>query len=168
MITSLKNKININGFTLVELLVVISIIGILSTFAMVSLNTARIKARDALRKGDMTQIRTALNLYYDDNDQYPSCTDNSWDDADLVFFGANADSGAKGATCYFGELKTALSSGSKPLVDKIPLDPRNPGNNPTVNPPFFYRYMNNTDGNEYVLVYYLEDDPSTPQIIHGR
>jgi prepilin-type N-terminal cleavage/methylation domain-containing protein len=164
----LTGKQNTNGFTLIELLVVVSIIGILSTFAMVSLNTARTKARDALRKGDMTQLRTALNLYYDDNNQYPACLDNSWDDTDTVFFGANANNGAKGSACFFGELKNALSSGSKPLIDKIPLDPRNPANDPAVNPPFFYRYMNNTDGNEYVLVYYLEESPATPQVIHGR
>ena len=57
------------GFTLIELLVVISIIGILSSFAVVSLNSARAKARDSLRKGDMAQIRTALNIYYDDNER---------------------------------------------------------------------------------------------------
>jgi prepilin-type N-terminal cleavage/methylation domain-containing protein len=165
---NLPSKINIKGFTLVELLVVISIIGILSTFAMVSLNVARVKARDALRKGDMTQIRTALNLYYDDNNQYPMCTNNTWDDADTVFFGANVNSGADGAACYIGDLKTSLTTGSKPLIDKIPLDPRNPGNDSTVNPPVFYRYMNNTDGNEYILLYYLEEDSATPQIIHGR
>ena len=44
-----KNNLSARGFTLIELLVVISIIGILSSFAVVSLNSARAKARDALR-----------------------------------------------------------------------------------------------------------------------
>lgn len=65
---SLKNN---QGFTLLELLVVISIIGLLGTLGMVALSTSRVKARDAKRLVDIRQVRTALNLYYDENDNYP-------------------------------------------------------------------------------------------------
>lgn len=60
------------GFTLIELLVVIAIIGILSTLAVISLNNAREKSRDAKRISDIKQIQTALELYYNDNGGYPT------------------------------------------------------------------------------------------------
>jgi len=59
------------GFTLIELLVVIAIIGILSSVVLASLNSARTKARDAKRVGDLKQIQIALELYYDANSRYP-------------------------------------------------------------------------------------------------
>ena len=58
------------AFTLVELLVVISIIALLSSIGVASLNTARSKARDAKRTADLKNISTALDLYYDKYDAY--------------------------------------------------------------------------------------------------
>lgn len=62
---------NQRGFTLVELLVVIAIIGILATLLLLQLGVARQRARDAKRIADINQVRTALELNYDDNGQYP-------------------------------------------------------------------------------------------------
>lgn len=59
-----------SGFTLIELLVVVAIIGLLASIVLTSLNTARGKARDALRKSSFGQIRTALELYYDAHGTY--------------------------------------------------------------------------------------------------
>lgn len=56
---------NKKGFTLIELLVVIAIIGMLSSLAVVSLNTARNKARDAQIKSDLSQFRTYAAVTYD-------------------------------------------------------------------------------------------------------
>lgn len=52
------------GFTLLELLVVISIIVILVTIGMSSYSTAQKKGRDAKRKSDLKEIQTALEQYY--------------------------------------------------------------------------------------------------------
>lgn len=60
------------GFTLIELLVVIAIIAMLASIVLVSLNTARMKARDARRESDLRSIQTANELYYDA--QAPSVT----------------------------------------------------------------------------------------------
>jgi prepilin-type N-terminal cleavage/methylation domain-containing protein len=63
---------NQKGFTLVELLVVVAIIGLLSTLSIVALNSARVKARDASRVAAIKQWQTALELYYSDNGGYPN------------------------------------------------------------------------------------------------
>lgn len=67
-----KNQQFNSGFTLIELLVVVAIIALLSSVALIGFLSARQKARDAKRLGDMTQMNTALELYYSTNKGYPS------------------------------------------------------------------------------------------------
>lgn len=60
------------GFTLIELLVVVAIIGLLATLAIISLGTARSKARDAKRLADIKSVQSALELYNNENAAYPA------------------------------------------------------------------------------------------------
>lgn len=71
----LKNKIKTTkqpGFTIIELLVVIAIIALLSSLALIALVNARQKSRDVKRLSDMTQMNTALELYFTANRGYPA------------------------------------------------------------------------------------------------
>src|SRR5680860_400779 len=75
--TSSQNNAN-RGFTLIELLVVIAIIGLLSSIVLASLNSARVKARDANRYSDLWNVKLALEMYYDDHGSYPLTQSPRW------------------------------------------------------------------------------------------
>ena len=59
------------GFTLIEVTVVISIIGLLASVLLVSFVGVREKARDSRRLADMRQVITALDIYYNEYGRYP-------------------------------------------------------------------------------------------------
>jgi prepilin-type N-terminal cleavage/methylation domain-containing protein len=60
------------GFTLIELLVVIAIIGMLSSIVLGSLNTARLKGRDAAIRAGVQQFATLFELQYSTSGSYAS------------------------------------------------------------------------------------------------
>ncbi len=76
---------NKKGFTLVELLIVIAIIGILASALLVSLGGARATARDARRISDLRQVQSALELYYAKSGEYPS---GDWTAMEAAIVGA--------------------------------------------------------------------------------
>lgn len=65
-----------SGFTLIELMVVITVISILSTIALFGIGKAQASARDTSRQQIMNGIRTALERYYSDNQAYFTTTNN--------------------------------------------------------------------------------------------
>jgi prepilin-type N-terminal cleavage/methylation domain-containing protein len=64
------NKVN-RGFTLIELLVAMGIVAVLTALAAFNFNQSRIRSRDVQRKSDLSQLQKALELYRNDNNEYP-------------------------------------------------------------------------------------------------
>ncbi len=88
----MKKSLN-KGFTLIELLVVIAIIGLLSSIVLASLQTARSKARDVQRLGQLRAVEKALVLYsLDNNGLLPESTYTiSSDEVDCAAAQTNTD-----------------------------------------------------------------------------
>ncbi len=97
---------NQKGFTLVELLVVIAIIAILSTLAVVALNSARQKSRDAKRVSDIKQVQTALELYFGDQNAYPTAATavTLGDATHLTLSSTNGFAATAAGTTYMGNV----------------------------------------------------------------
>ena len=133
-------KINKKGFTLIELLVVISIIGLLSTISVVALNGARQKGRDAKRVGDIKQIQTALELYFNDNYVYPTSVTGT----------PLGTATASKAICT-GGLKDACATEDKTYMGIVPAAPTPPTGNA-------YTYGITATGDTYEIEFTLEED----------
>lgn len=118
------------GFTIVELLVVVSIIALIASSVFVLLSRARTKGRDATREQHIKTLQTALDSYYTNARSYPTCSPGQF-----VPKSDNTD-------CLSVPLKGAES------ISVLPRDPLNQGN---------YRYFyESADGATYIITYYLE------------
>lgn len=86
------------AFTLVEILVVVTIIALLASLAAVSYSQFVKQARDAKRKTDIEQIRAAIELYrnFDDNSLYPATA--------TIVFGTGDIKSADGLTTYLSKI----------------------------------------------------------------
>jgi type II secretion system protein G len=134
------------GFTLIELLVVISIISFLSSIVLANLTSARAKARDAKRLQDLTQIRTALAMYYLDNGNYPS-TGGGWQSF-CPGYNPGGIYGLTGASGYIPNLAPTY-------ISILPTDPKPIG---TYNC-YLYRSV---DGSEYMFLVYGTVEGNVP------
>ena len=117
---------NSKAFTLIELLVVIAIIGMLSSIVLVSMNSSREKARDAKRKSDLEQMRTAVLLYADDHNGIPKLG-FGWADGGNGWATNHDD----GTVCYsYGDLEDFLDGTDSNIPDpknfyiQAPHDPK--------------------------------------------
>ncbi len=93
------------GFTLLEMLVVIAIIGILASVTLIGLGSARARARDARRIADLREVQNGLEVYYAKIGGYPVPAGGTWAD-----------------------LETTINAASVG-ISNLPRDPINSGNN---------------------------------------
>lgn len=103
----IPRKTKAKGFTLIELLVVIAIIGILSSVVMASLNSARLKARNASRLASVNSLQIAFNLSIDSG----SLPTSGWACVSQTCYGGWAQYGTKATIDAF----LAPSLPSKPI-----------------------------------------------------
>jgi len=141
------------GFTLIELLVVIAIIGLLASIVMVSLNSARTKARDAKRISDFKQIQTALEMFYDQVGKYPQSPGYATWSGHWAYFSQCLETGVN---CGFSV------SGYTSAIAKVPQDPRRTTSDAFANDYTYYpgHPTGCGDGQSYRIAAYLETSHS--------
>lgn len=122
---SSKNEV---GFTLLELLVVIVILGILGGLISGNFFTSLKKGRDTKRKADLEQIQRALEMYYEDKRTYPTFA---------ISFGSSL--------CE----TSGCAAGEKIYMQKLPNDPISSA---------AYQYLPAGDGTSYKIFACLEND----------
>ena len=70
-----KFRKNEKGFTLIELLIVVAIIGILAAIAIPQFSSYRAKAYNSAAQSDLKNIKTGMEAYMADNQEYPAVVD---------------------------------------------------------------------------------------------
>ena len=69
--SKLKTQNSVEGFTLIELIVLVAIIGILATIALPAMQTAPIRAREAVIRADLYELRSCIDQHLADKGVYP-------------------------------------------------------------------------------------------------
>lgn len=133
MRTSLKRRFG-KAFTLIELLIVITIIGILAVALIPRVTQGPAKARDVKRKSDVQNIGTSLELYYSDSASYPT-----------------------GDGCAGTTLTAALTTGSTSYTQAIPDDPTSTSSTLGCAGGYYYKALGTTPNfSSFALVSKLE------------
>lgn len=143
---NVKKRYSKSGFTLVELLVVISIIGILIGLSIFGLQGARQASRDSKRKADLESIRSGIEIYKSDCNAYPIS-------AGGVASAVLANSG----TSLIGTGTPTSCAVANTYMAGIPSDPTSPNTD----------YIYASDGVTYEICSALEQGTSLPGVSCG-
>ena len=115
------------GFTIVELLIVIVVIGVLALVALTSFTNKQLYALDTRRIDDINRIRKALELYRAENEEYPMAINSGT--AEPVYPGSGwAVSSVTGSAGFLPALKPYMGG-------TVPVDPVNDSEH------FYYYYF---------------------------
>lgn len=125
------------GFTLVELLIAITILSVLATTGFIVYSGVLPKTRDSKRISDLNKLAIALELYYQKNGRYMDNTQG------LEGSCTNADTAA-----FYTEIKSYM------VDQEVPKDPKI---DPQTKSYPFYCYVSVTDGQSYRLFAKLEN-----------
>lgn len=147
--------VNSKGFTLLELLVVLAIIGILTAIGTVSFTAAQIRARDSQRKSDLKVIASVLETYFQENKAYPES-------------GSGSCPGGASWFCSNSAASPWIPALTTNYIQKLPKDLRNLGflicnplngtNNLKAALVYAYYSAGAAAGKQYVLAARLEND----------
>jgi len=83
----MKHLKSSRGFTLIEMLIVVTIIAVLASMILVGMGGARVKTRDARRISDLHNVQNGLELYFSTKGHYPVAT--TWDALTTELTGAD-------------------------------------------------------------------------------
>lgn len=129
-----------SGFTLMEIMVAVTIMVIISGVSLGAFTFSQRKSRDAKRKSDLSQIARALEMFNEDFGRYPLGFDGN-------IVGCQSSAGVDLEVCDWGEVFSGYPGGVYQLyMSKLPDDPK-------VNFDYYYE----SDGNNINLYAALEN-----------
>lgn len=102
----------IKGFTLLEMLVVITIVGVLATAGIATYQAANRKSRNGQRQAEIEEIRSGLEMYKADIGNYPTSYTpaSGLVSGSVTYIGSMKDPLCEGASCIGGHSPYAYSS----------------------------------------------------------
>ena len=146
-----------NGFTLIELIIVIAIIMILMAISTVGINIVRKRGRDARRKADLNTVRAALSMFYADKKVYPLpvLPDAGTGFTEGYFNGQK--SGYSGMVGWEGQAGTESGLKADGYLESVIMDPlREDDKTGCTTADCFYRYRVGDSGLTFELSAQLE------------
>jgi prepilin-type N-terminal cleavage/methylation domain-containing protein len=140
----MKKNSTIKGFTLVELIVVISIVGILASIVFANFGGARAAARDDIRKANLKELQLAIQLYKAQNGVYPKADPTCSPSGDSRWFGPGANTGPQFNSSNMTACANYINGIAPDMIASLPQDPKTQGGGLG----YYYR----SDGTNYKLI----------------